>query len=127
MTGMTRREILASATACAVAAPAFAAAPASLNALAKAKGMRFGSCFAWSPPGTDAGSFANPGYAALLERDCGILVSENEFKWQRLRPDPVKFDVTRFADMLEHAEAKGMAMRGHTLLWHKSQFFPKWL
>ena len=127
MRGMTRREILASATACAVAAPAFAAAPASLNALAKTKGMRFGSCFAWSPPGADAGSFANPNYATLLERDCGILVPENEFKWQRLRPDPVKFDVTRFADMLDYAEAKGMAMRGHTLLWHKTQFFPKWL
>lgn len=126
MTGMTRREILAAA-ACIIAAPAFAEAPASLNALAKAKGMRFGSCFAWSPPGADAGSFANPNYAALLERDCGILVPENEFKWQRLRPDATKFDVTRFADMLDYAEAKGMAMRGHTLLWHKKQFFPKWL
>lgn len=127
MTGLTRRELLAAAAACAVAAPAFAEEAPSLHALAKAKGMRFGSCFAWSPPGADAGSFANPAYAALLERDCGILVPENEFKWQRLRPDPVKFDVTRFADMLDYAEAKGMAMRGHTLLWHKTQFFPKWL
>ena len=127
MTGLTRREILASAAACAVAAPAFAAAPASLNALAQARGMRFGSCFAWSPAGADAGSFVNPDYAALLERDCDILVPENEFKWQRLRPDAAKFDVTRFADMLDYAEAKGMAMRGHTLLWHKTQFFPKWL
>jgi len=127
MTEMTRREILASAATCAIATPALATAPVSLNALAKAKGMRFGSCFAWSLPGADAGSFANPNYAALLERDCGILVPENEFKWQRLRPDPVKFDVTRFADMLDYAEARGMAMRGHTLLWHKSQFFPKWL
>lgn len=127
MTGLTRRELLAAAAACAVAAPAFAEEAPSLQTLAKAKGMRFGSCFAWSPPGADAGSFANPAYAALLERDCGILVPENEFKWQRLRPDPVKFDVTRFADMLDYAEAKGMAMRGHTLLWHKTQFFPKWL
>lgn len=128
MTGMTRREILGSAAACAMAVPAFGQATAtSLNTLAKARGMRFGSCFAWSPPGADAGSFANPDYAALLERDCGILVPENEFKWQRLRPDAVKFDVTRFADMLDYAEAKGMKMRGHTLLWHKSQFFPKWL
>lgn len=128
MTGLTRRDILAGAAACAVAAPAFAQAPApSLNALAKAKGMRFGSCFAWSPAGADAGSFANPNYAALLERDCGILVPENEFKWGRVRPDATRFDVSRFADMLDYAEAKGMAMRGHTLLWHKSQFFPKWL
>ena len=127
MPRLTRREILAAAAACAVPRPALAADSASLAALAKAKGMRFGSCVAWSKPGADAGSFANPAYAALLERDCGILVPENEFKWQRLRPDPVRFDVTRFADILAYAEAKGVAMRGHTLLWHKAQYFPKWL
>ena len=127
MTQLTRREMLAASAACAVAAPAFAEPWPSLAALAKARGMRFGSCVAWSAPGADAGSFANPNYAALLERECGILVPENEFKWQRLRPDPVKFDVTRFADMLDYAAAKGMAMRGHTLLWHKAQYFPKWL
>ncbi|TGX54152.1 glycosyl hydrolase [Sphingomonas gei] len=127
MTRLTRREMLAATAACAVASPAFSAAPPSLNALAKAKGMRFGSCVAWSKPGADAGSFANPNYAALIERECGILVPENEFKWQRLRPDPVKFDVTRFAAMLDYAEANRMAMRGHTLLWHKTQYLPKWL
>jgi len=128
MTAMTRREILAGAAACTLAAPAFAEGPATaLQALARAKGMRFGSCFAWSAPGADAGSFANPAYAALLERECGILVPENEFKWQAVRPDSHRFDVTRFADMLDYAEAKGMAMRGHTLLWHKAQYMPKWL
>lgn len=127
MTGLTRREMLAAAAACTLAGPALAEEAPSLNALARAKGMRFGSCVAWSPPGADAGSFANPNYAALLERDCGILVPENEFKWQRLRPKKQLFDVTRFQPMLEYAEAKGMAMRGHTLLWHKAQYFPKWL
>lgn len=127
MTQLTRRDLLAATAACAVATPALGKDASALNALASAKGMRFGSCVAWSPAGADAGSFANPAYAALLERDCGILVAENEFKWQRLRPDPVRFDVTRFADMLDYAEAKHMAMRGHTLLWHKAQYFPKWL
>ncbi|AQR73671.1 endo-1,4-beta-xylanase [Sphingomonas sp. LM7] len=127
MTGLTRREMLAATAACAISAPAFAHDSTSLHGLAKAKGMRFGSCLAWSENGADAGSFANPAYAALLERDCGMLVPENEFKWQRVRPEPGKFDVTRFADMLDYAEAKGMAMRGHTLLWHKAQYFPKWL
>jgi endo-1,4-beta-xylanase len=119
--------MLGATAACAVATPAVAQGKPSLNTLAKAKGMRFGSCLAWSETGADAGSFANSAYAALLERECGILVPENEFKWQRLRPDAVKFDVTRFADMLDYAEANGMAMRGHTLLWHKAQYFPKWL
>jgi len=127
---ITRRDMLASGAALAAigAAPAFGEdAPPSLHALARAKGMRFGACVAWSPPGADRGSFANPAYAALLERDCGILVPENEFKWQAVRPDARTFKLDHFADMLDYAEAKGMAMRGHTLLWHKTQYFPKWL
>ncbi len=128
MTQLTRREMLAATAACAVAAPAFAGeATPSLDALARARGMRFGSCVAWSARGADAGSFANPAYAALLERECGILVPENELKWQRVRPNSQRFDFTRFQPMLEFAEARGMAMRGHTLLWHKAQYFPKWL
>jgi endo-1,4-beta-xylanase len=129
MTRFTRREMLAAAGGTALALPAFAAqATASgLNAAAQAKGMRFGSCFAWSPPGADRGSFANPAYAALLERDCGILVPENEFKWQATRPDAKTFNVERFAAMLDYAEARGLPVRGHTLLWHKTQRFPKWL
>ncbi|WP_066796869.1 endo-1,4-beta-xylanase [Sphingomonas soli] len=128
---MKRREILAGAAAlggAALASPALAMqAAAGLNDAAKAKGMRFGACTAWSAAGADSGSFANPAYAALLERDCGILVAENEMKWQALRPDAKTFTVERFADMLDFAEARGMAMRGHTLLWHKTQYFPKWL
>ena len=34
-------------------------ADGSLQSLAAAKGMRLGSCFAWSEPGADRGSFAN--------------------------------------------------------------------
>ncbi|WP_294092818.1 endo-1,4-beta-xylanase [Sphingomonas sp.] len=125
---ITRREMLAGTAAMGAALPAFAQdAGSGLNAAAKAKGMRFGSCFAWSPAGADRGSFANPAYAALLERDCGILVPENEFKWQATRPDAKTFNVERFADMLAYAESKGMPVRGHTLLWHKTERFPQWL
>ena len=132
MAGVTRRELLASGTALAamaVAGKAFAqTAPATgLNALATAKGMRFGSCFAWGQPGADRGSFANPAYAALLERDCGVLVPENEFKWQALRPDAKTFTFDHFSDMLAYSQAKGMAMRGHTLFWHKTERMPAWL
>jgi endo-1,4-beta-xylanase len=99
---------------------------ASLQGAAEAKGMRFGSAFAWSPPGADAGSFANPDYAALLERDCGILVPENELKWQALRPGPDTFAFDHADAMLDYAEAHGMAMRGHNLLWHRPKWMPAW-
>ncbi|AJP74448.1 glycosyl hydrolase [Sphingomonas hengshuiensis] len=131
MHDFTRRQMLAAGAAGAaltLGGGGSLAAPApSLDALARAKGMRFGSCTAWAPPGADRGSFANPDYAALLEADCGILVPENEFKWQALRPDAEHFDTSRFDAMLAYAKAKGMAMRGHTLLWQKPQYYPKWL
>ncbi|NIJ67543.1 endo-1,4-beta-xylanase [Sphingomonas leidyi] len=127
MIELTRRGLLGTGAALALPFPAIAQAAEGLNAVAKAKGMRFGSCVAWGPPGADRGSFANPGYAALLKRDCGVLVPENEFKWQAIRPDAKTFNLDHFSDMLDYAEASGMAMRGHTLLWHKTQYFPKWL
>lgn len=128
MTEMTRRGLLGAGAALATLPfPALAQASEGLNALAKTKGMRFGSCVAWSPPGADRGAFANPKYAELLKRDCGVLVAENEFKWQAIRPDAKTFNLDHFSDMIDFAEANGMAMRGHTLLWHKTQYFPKWL
>ncbi|OAN57333.1 endo-1,4-beta-xylanase [Sphingomonas sp. TDK1] len=124
-----RRGLLAAGAAAAtlpLVARATSVAPG-LNMLASQKNMRIGSAFAWNPSGADAGSFANPRYAALLERDCGLLVPENQLKWQAIRPAPDKFDFTHFDAMLDWAEAHRMAMRGHTLLWHKSQYFPRWL
>lgn len=124
-----RRTLLAGAAAAAalpLAARATIPDPG-LNRLAAIHHRRIGSALAWSPPGADAGSFANPAYAALLERDCGLLVPENQLKWQATRPAPDRFDFSHFDAMLGWAEGHGMAMRGHTLLWHKSEYFPRWL
>ena len=128
MPAVTRREALAigaGATVCA-ATPLAAAAPDGLGRLAIAGGRRFGSAYAWGTPGSDTGSFANPAYAALLERDCTLLVPENEFKWQHLRPSPTTFDFARFDAMLAWAESKGMAVRGHNLLWNQPKWMPRW-
>jgi endo-1,4-beta-xylanase len=98
-----------------------------LNAIAARKGLRIGSAVGWSAAGADRGSFANPAYARLLERDCGVLVSENEMKWQALRPSPDKFEFSHFDAIVDYAKAKGLAMRGHTLLWHRARWMPAWL
>lgn len=100
---------------------------AGLHTVAAARNLAFGSCFAWSPPGADAGSFANPAYAALLERDCGVLVSENELKWRTVRPGADRFDFTRFDAMVAYARDRKLDLRGHTLLWHYDRWFPTWL
>ncbi len=153
MTGMDRRGVMAMGLGMLVAgcggssgtptpspAPAPAPTPAptptptptptpavSLATAAVAKGLRFGSTFAWSNPGADAGSFANPNYARLLEADCNVLVPENELKWEAIRPSSSTYNFTRADEMLAYAESKGMAMRGHTLLWYVAERFPVWL
>ena len=91
-----------------------------------AKRMRFGSAFAWSGAGADAASFANPNYAAILERDCTILVPENEMKWQSIRPNATTYDFARFDAMVDYAQTKGIAIRGHNLLWHQRRWMPAW-
>ncbi len=125
---MSRRELL-QASAALPAAGAARASPdgAGLDDLARERGLRFGSAFAWSRPNADAASFANPAYAALLKKDCGLLVPENEMKWQAIRPAPGKFDFQRMDAMVDYAMANGFAMRGHTLLWHYHRWFPRWL
>ena len=99
----------------------------SIATAAAAKGMRFGSTFAWSAAGADAGSFANPNYAALLERECNVLVPENELKWEAIRPSATTYDFTRADAMLAYAESKAMKLRGHTMLWYVAERFPGWL
>jgi len=124
MTAITRRDALAgiAAIGCATAVHA-APEPQGLDAIAKAKGMRFGACVATR---VDRGSFANPAYAALLTRDCGILVPENEMKWQALRPSADRFDFARFDETMAWAKSHDMAMRGHNLLWHQPKWMPRW-
>lgn len=128
MTMIDRRNVLAGGAAllAAQAAPA-AAAPLTLKDAAAGHGRRFGSAFAWAPPGCDAASFANPAYTALLQRDCAVLVAENQMKWQALRPDADRFDFAPFDAMVDWAMRNGFAMRGHTLYWAYSKWFPAWL
>jgi len=129
MMQMTRRELIAAGTALAASGgSAFARGkPAGLDAIAKAKGIRFGSAVAWSPPGADAGSFANPAYAAILERDCGVLVPENQLKWQWTRREAGKYDFAAFDAIVDYATAHHMQVRGHTLFWAPEKWYPEWL
>lgn len=127
---LTRREALAvgGAAVASLAGPAVAAAgPRSLDAIARRGGRHFGSAVGWSPPGADRGSFANPAYARVLERECGLLVPENELKWQWSRPGPDKFDFRQFDAIADYAARHAMKLRGHTLFWTPAKWYPKWL
>lgn len=99
----------------------------SLHELAEAKGMRFGSAIGVSPPGAVSGAFHDPQYRQLLIDECGVLVHENELKWYVARPDAQTFDFERADIIMDFAEENGMEMRGHTLLWHHTDWFPDWI
>src|SRR3546814_3385414 len=75
----------------------------------------------------DSGSVQNPAYAALVQRECGLVVPENEMKWQWLRKSPDSFDFSAMDGIVGWAKASGLAVRGHTLLWHRPKWFPGWL
>lgn len=63
-------------------------------------------------------------FADMLARECALLVPENDFKWQSLRPGLRQFDFTRSDWMAEFAQDKDLLLRGHTLVWYKS--LPRW-
>ena len=102
-------------------------APPSLDELARMGGRRFGSAVASTPGNIDAGSFQNPSYAAVVTAECGLVVPENEMKWQAIRPSRDTYDFSRMDAMVAWAKSQNFDMRGHTLLWHRPQWFPKWL
>src|ERR1700743_458883 len=129
----TRRDLAGGAVLGAAAASmeAKAAVPdsldGSLDSLAKAKGfVGFGSC-AGGGAEDFASSFTDMGVRGIHEKECGILVCENETKWVALRPNPKEYSFYLADQMVDWAQSKGMLMRGHTLLWQKTQYFPKWL
>ena len=127
---LTRRETFGGAAAlvAAAASPGFAtAASPSLNQLAGRSGRHFGSAVAWSPPGTDAGSITNPSYTRLLERECSLLVPENQLKWQWVRRTPGEFDFRAFDAIADYAAKHDFKLRGHTLFWTPTKWYPKWL
>ena len=132
MDGISRRGVVGAAAGMVTVGAlrmgtARAAAPDSLDALAKAKGFTgFGSCLGGGAEDF-ASSFNDAGVRAIQERECGIAVCENETKWVALRPNPKEYTFYLADRVVDWAESHGMLVRGHTLLWQKTQYFPKWL
>ena len=133
---LSRRQALAlgaaaSLSGCVPVARSAAVHPLTINSplkdLARAGGRRFGSAVAWGARGADRASFANPAYAAILERECELLVPENELKWQWTRPAADRFAFEQFDEIIRHSVASGFKMRGHTLLWLPEKWYPTWL
>lgn len=114
----TRRTVLASLAASLVVRSAGAADRPALRALAGARGVLYGSAIAADQLG------AGDGFAELVRRECAALVTENDLKWSFICAAPQQYDFSRADAIFAFAEAAGLAMRGHTLLWfHRT---PDW-
>jgi endo-1,4-beta-xylanase len=100
----------------------------SIDAVARTKGLRFGSTLGILANGGRPSRFHDEAYRALTARECSVLVAENETKWQQLCPDPRQPYRFEAADeMFGWARGQGMALRGHTLLWMESKWLPAWV
>jgi endo-1,4-beta-xylanase len=99
---------------------------AKLNAIAVTKKMRFGSTIGGrrNPPISTLGDGS---YRSLVAQQCGLIVPENELKWQTISPDARTVDFSAADDMLAFATENGLAMRGHNLIWHQDRWLPSWL
>lgn len=125
----TRRQVIAAAMAAAsgMAHPALAAtgskdadAPGNrgLNSIAAARGRGFGAAVEMNL------LLRDPQYAALVERDCGLLMPAYEAKWAALQPREGAFETYQLDTFLSWAKQRGKIVRGHALVWHKD--LPDW-
>jgi len=72
-----------------------------------------------------ADRLSEPAYAATLAREYNLLEPEDAMKWWVLRPHRGEFDFRQGDTIVHFAQAHGMKVRGHCLLWGRSN--PEWL
>jgi endo-1,4-beta-xylanase len=98
--------------------PVASAAPASsspqagtLRAAATKHGRKVGVALAtWF--------FGDQQYQELAAREYDSLTAENEMKWYATEPEPGRFTFDGGDRLVLFAEANGMRVRGHALVWH---------
>ncbi len=64
-------------------------------------------------------------YASTLAREYNLVEPENAMKWDTVHPGPQSFDFSEADLIVDFAIARGMKIRGHTLVWHQQN--PPWL
>jgi endo-1,4-beta-xylanase len=131
--GASRREFVTGALGASVASvlapmlPAWAAGKRPLKSIAAEKGILFGSSVGAGEAGTLSGSFSDSGYRDILERECAVLVPENELKSYVIATQPGTYNFERADRIAQFATSNDIKLRGHTLLWNRVEYTPKWL
>ncbi len=73
----------------------------------------------------DASLLPLPAYSLALGREYGLIVPENDLKFAETEPAPHQFSFCGGDQLLAFAQANGMKMRGHNLVWEL--YLPSWL
>lgn len=92
---------------------------ASLRSLGLRRGIWIGVAVAVEPLRQD------PRYAQTVREEFSVLTPEDAMKWDALRPSQESYDFAGADTIVDFAEANGMQVRGHTLVWHDQ--LPNWL
>ncbi|MFD7828970.1 endo-1,4-beta-xylanase [Kitasatospora sp. NPDC059803] len=98
-----------------------AADPDSLRALAAARPrpLGVGTAVASAPLAAD------PAYRELVAGQFSVLTPENDLKPQFVQPQPGVFDFTGGDSLVEFADANGMRVHAHTLVFGEA--LPRWM
>jgi endo-1,4-beta-xylanase len=112
---LNRREFVAGGTATLLFSRAAAGAADQslpLRAAAAAKGIQYGCAIA-------APQIQSPDdFTALVCQQCAIIVPENAMKWFHMSDAPDREDYSIPDQIVDFAQTRNLALRGHTLLWY---------
>ena len=86
-------------------------ADCSLREVADALDVKVGTAVAMGPLANE------PIYSKTLAREFNSVTAENVMKWQAVQPMQGDFDFAAADGLVIFAEAAGMSVRGHTLIW----------
>jgi endo-1,4-beta-xylanase len=89
-----------------------------LRTLAERSGILIGAA-------ADPSHFFEAPYAQTLSREFDILTPENAMKFEPIHPSRDQYSWADADAIVSFAEAHGMKVRGHTLVWH--QQLPGWI
>jgi endo-1,4-beta-xylanase len=95
-----------------------ASEPEPLRAAAAAAGKRIGTA-------VTSGLLTDPRYAAVFARHFDSVTAEYEMKWDPIERTRGSEDFSGGDAIAAYGAARGMQVRGHTLIWH--QAVPSWV